>query len=151
MTEVYIFEIVLFMKPELLHHKNEIYSFLKNKLYIYEEIEFAIVHGSFLDTKNYNDIDIALYVNDTINNYIDYELNLETKVTLLKVLPCAIDIKILNEAPLAFKYNAIKNPEILFHRDKNNYCEFREITIRDYLDFSYCIKNYLRTAHEYRL
>ena len=126
--------------------KNQIMEYLKNMLFSRDEITFAYIHGSFLRSESFRDIDIALYCNSMPASPLDYELDLEVELSLAKKLPCDADVRILNGAPLSFKYSVIKDGNELFHKDLNLIADFKSITIRDYLDFSFHTKNYMREA-----
>jgi predicted nucleotidyltransferase len=57
-------------------HNRQTKSFLKNR----EEITFAYLFGSFVDDQTFNDVDIAIYVNDDgimekVFMRLDYRIN----------------------------------------------------------------------------
>ena len=55
-----------------------------------------------------------------------------------------VDVRILNGAPLSFKYNLIKDGIVLLSKDDDKRVDFEEKTIVLYLDFLPYRKLYLR-------
>lgn len=91
---------------------------LKNVLEQKEGIHFSFVHGSFLDTACFHDIDIAVYVDETMvpkEKAMDYEFDLSDELEGVVKLP--VDVKVMNYAPLAFQYHATAG-KILTCRDE---------------------------------
>jgi predicted nucleotidyltransferase len=121
-------------------------EYLRNTLVSRDEITFAYVHGSFLRGGSFRDVDIAIYCNPIPASLLDYELDLEVELSIAKMLPCSADVRILNGAPLSFKYSVLKDGTELFSKDLNVLADFKSITVRDYLDFSFHTKNYMREA-----
>jgi predicted nucleotidyltransferase len=86
--------------------KAEIIGILSQTLSQRNEILFAYLHGSFLESKTFQDIDVAVYLEETTKhdiNIIEYEIALSLLVE--KQLRMAADVKALNWAPLSFRYN----------------------------------------------
>lgn len=100
------------------------------------EVVFAFIHGSFTCRDDYRDIDIALYCDPVPSSPLQYELNLETELITAGLLPGEPDVRLLNGAPLAFRYHTVKSPLMIFSRDDERFCDFKEDAIRYYLDFS---------------
>ena len=46
-----------------------------------------------------------------------------------------LDVKILNSAPVAFKYGIIKNGSLLFSRNENKMIEYESGVISEYMDY----------------
>lgn len=95
--------------------KNSLNSIFKEK----EEVIFAYLYGSFLSASWFKDVDVAVFVDkkkvnrkDVLNYEIDLSLELE------KNLHLPVDVKILNYAPLSFKYEVTKG-EMIFTRDES--------------------------------
>lgn len=118
--------------------KNNLSSLLSNK----DEIIFAYIHGSFIDAYWFRDLDIAVYLdeNKLEKRALDYELSLS--VELEKALKLPVDIKILNYAPLSFRYKATKGEKI-FSRDEEIRYTFLEETWHCYLDFAPVEKEFM--------
>lgn len=115
--------------------KDEITQRLKKILLEEKEILFAYLHGSFLEENKFNDIDAALYIDDKIIaqiSVVDFEISLSLKIE--KIIKLPVDIKLLNKAPLAFKYQASCG-YLLFSRDETKKEEFLCKTWSEYFDF----------------
>jgi uncharacterized protein len=125
-------------------NKTKIIKDLSAALNAHKEMLFAIVHGSFVYIENFNDIDVAIYVNERLDSVLQYELNLEAELIMSGLFPKEIDIRVINKAPLYFQYNVIKNGNLLFSKNYDKYAEFKELIIRDYFDFQPYYKEYLK-------
>lgn len=108
----------------------------------------AYVHGSFVEKGPFRDIDVALYYHPAPEfNLLDRELDLE--VTLEEALIQAgfrvpVDVRILNLAPLSFRYRVIKEGDLLLARDDNCRVDFEVVTFSEYFDFAPFRAAYLR-------
>lgn len=115
--------------------KIEIKNILKEILEQKTEIIFTYIHGSFLLSLPFHDIDLAIFIDDSyINkkNSLDYELQLAIELELKIKYP--IDVKIINFAPLSFQYQITKG-NLLFSKDQKMLYNFIEKTWIKYLDF----------------
>jgi len=119
--------------------KKEIIDELTRLLREREEIIFAYLHGSFL-THDFRDIDIAIYLKKDEDVLYEVELGVE----LEKILKFPVDVRVLNSAPLTFKFKVIKDGLLLFSRDERIRSDFEALTISEYHDFSYFRKRYRR-------
>src|SRR3989338_10149445 len=71
------------------------------------EILFSYLHGSFIEDIKFNDIDVAIYVDENMvsrEKAMDYEFALSDELEDAVKLP--VDVKVINYAPLAFHYHA---------------------------------------------
>jgi hypothetical protein len=108
----------------------------------------AYVHGSFVEKGPFRDIDVALYYHPTPDfNLLDRELDLE--VALEEALIEAgfrmpVDVRIINRAPLSFRYRVIKDGELLLVRDDDRRVDFEVLTLSRYFDFAPFRAAYLR-------
>lgn len=117
------------------NQKEKIEETLKDLLQVKNDIIFTYIHGSFLLNLPFHDIDLAIFVNETAVNELsclDYEIQLSIELELVIKIP--IDIKIINFAPLPFKYNITKG-NLLFCKDNKLRLKFIETTWMDYFDF----------------
>lgn len=118
--------------------KEKITCFLKRR----EEVLFTYIYGSFTEG-GFRDIDIAVYLNDEEDS-LSYELTMEGK--LENAIGFPTDVRILNHAPLSFRFNVIKNGFLLFSRNENIRCDFESLSIVEYHDFDYFLNIYRREA-----
>ena len=102
-----------------------------------EEIVFACLHGSFLEPHGFRDVDIGVWVVPERvpgERAFDYELDLSLWLEQRSPQPVPMDVKVLNYAPLGFRYAASSGTPLLL-RDLKAWYTFREETWRDYWDF----------------
>ncbi|MDV3104102.1 nucleotidyltransferase domain-containing protein [Thermococcus waiotapuensis] len=121
--------------------KEEIIKELREALIKKGEILFAYLHDSFLEEGPFRDIDVGIYIRGTADRF--YEMELEEELSRLVKFP--VDVRILNDAPVAFRFRAIGG-KLLFSRDERARCRFEEITMAEYHDYSYHLELYRREA-----
>ena len=126
----------------MLKSKEAIISILKQELQKHEEIGFAYLHGSFTEKDTFRDIDVAVFLKELPESKLDYELQLESQ--LIQMIGRIVDVRILNDAPLSFRYHVIKNGVPLIIKDDNVRVEFQEITLSRYFDFAFFRTMYLK-------
>lgn len=107
-----------------------------------KEIVFAYIHGSFLEG-DFRDVDIAVYLKGEENS-LPYELSMER--TIEDAIGFPADVRILNHAPLSFRFNVIKNGLLLFSRNERIRCDFESLSIVEYHEFDYFRSIYRREA-----
>jgi Nucleotidyltransferase domain. len=108
------------------------------------EIVFAYLHGSFLEG-NFRDIDVAVYLTEiSKREALQYELHLEDE--LGEFIGFLTDVRVLNYAPLSFKFSVIKNKILLFSQDEGVRCDFECLTIVEYHDFDFLRSIYRKEA-----
>lgn len=85
-----------------------------------EEVVFAYLYGSFLDSPCFRDIDIGVYVSDIKKeNVSDYELELSRKLAAVVGFSFDVfEVKVLNFAPYSFLNNIFSRGEVLLSRDE---------------------------------
>ena len=119
-------------KEEKEELKNQIISTFSQK----ESIVFAYLFGStvtqFLTPMS--DIDIAVYLNTNVNISEERLGLIGDLMTTLKT--DAIDLVILNSAPLTLKARIIINKEILIDKSPFLRHSFESLVMRQYYDFS---------------
>ncbi|OGF67200.1 MAG: hypothetical protein A2Y62_09420 [Candidatus Fischerbacteria bacterium RBG_13_37_8] len=109
-----------------------------------EEILFAYLHGSFMQGQSYNDIDIALFLDEDKTAYIDQvDYGINASIELEKKLRKTIDVKVLNGASLSFRYHATGG-KLLFSKNELLREEFLCRTWMDYFDFQPFAIKYLK-------
>ncbi|PUA34191.1 MAG: hypothetical protein B9J98_00945 [Candidatus Terraquivivens tikiterensis] len=94
-------------------------------------IVFAYLHGGFLERPFFRDVDIAVWVSDPEKAFeytVDLSASLETK------LGFPVDLHVLNEAPLPFKYHVFARGKLLFSRDEWLRATVVDENMRKYLD-----------------
>ncbi|MBI5563023.1 MAG: nucleotidyltransferase domain-containing protein [Deltaproteobacteria bacterium] len=100
---------------------------------------FAYVYGSFIEGggAGFNDIDVAVCLDDSTagkDSLLDRQLDLS--VTLGRQLGrYEVDCRVLNNAPLSFRFFAVNGGEPVFSRDEARRIEFEVRTRSLYYDF----------------
>ena len=106
-----------------------------------EHILFAYLFGSFVTSESFQDIDIAVYVRDGARS-VALELDIERDIE--NALQMQVDVRIINNAPLSFIYNVLKNKILAVDRDKAFRADFEGLIYKEYFDYLHLRKEYLR-------
>jgi hypothetical protein len=108
---------------------------LKSFLAGREEIVFAYLHGSFVQGEEFQDVDVAVFLaGGSARSTDDVEYEISLSLQLEKELGLPVDIKILNNAPLSFRYHASRGT-LLLTRDESVRENFLNRTWSEYFDF----------------
>jgi predicted nucleotidyltransferase len=124
--------------------KEEIIAHIRCFLEKLPDLLFAYVHGSFITDEKFRDIDVAIYLKAAPLSQLQMEIELETE--LANIDKCPVDVEILNDAPLSFRYNVIKHGKPLVVIDDDARSDFEESTFSHYFDFAPYRKLYLKEA-----
>jgi hypothetical protein len=108
------------------------------------DLSFAYLHGSFLTRDRFRDIDIALHLKKVPSSTVQAELDIETELIEAVGGVYPVDVRILNTAPVSFRYSVIKNGEPVWVADEEARTVFVETTLSRYFDFAPFHKRYLR-------
>ena len=108
------------------------------------EIVLALLHGSFPKGGAYRDIDVAVWLGSSrLSRDERFRYALDLSVQLHLRLGRPIDVRVLDDAPLAFRYHALQGRPLVA-RDEGFLDELRARTWDDYLDFKPFARQYLR-------
>jgi len=103
---------------------------LKNHL----EIVFALLYGSAMEGGAFHDMDVGIYVDRTsIAPSNDLDCMLALSEELSHDMPYQVDVRVINDAPLAFRYNVSRGQELIVNDFEALAC-FRESVLDDYFD-----------------
>lgn len=117
----------------------KISDFLKIKQYII----FAYLFGSFVSQDTFSDIDIGIFItNSQYKSPLDIELDLE--IELQNIVHIPVDVRVLNNAPLSFVYNVLKNMVVVVDKNKTLRADFEGLIYKKYFDFKHLRDEYLR-------
>ena len=111
--------------------KIKIIDFLRERLGSINEILFAYVHGGFVERNLFRDVDLAVWIRSEEKAFyytVDFSAKLEVEVGI------PIDIHVLNEAPLPFKYHVLTQGKLLFSKDEKLRFRVIDETVRKYID-----------------
>jgi len=133
-------------RPRLLtpEEKEQLARRLEQQLTGHPGVIFAYLHGSFVDEVRFRDLDVAVYLMPGVidpRRLRDYEA--EVAMELETQLRVPVDVRILNDAPLAFRHHVLKG-RLLLVRDADLLDEFRARTWDEYFDFAPLARSYLR-------
>jgi len=125
--------------------RSRIAAELKRRLEDRPEIVFAYLHGSFTSPGPYRDVDVAVWVDPAREPDHGTRYALDLALWLERGLGPRVDVQVLNDAPLAFRYHALAG-RLLFTRDDEFLDELRARTWDEYFDFEPFARQYLRDA-----
>ncbi len=98
-----------------------------------KSILFAYLFGSFTDELlPFHDIDLGIYFVGNNRLWMSREA-LELAIILEKKLVFPVDVRVVNNAPVAFLYNVMQG-KLIYEKDENIRCQVMENTVRQYLD-----------------
>ena len=122
------------------HLREKLIKTLSNR----PEIIFAILYGSAAEDRPFRDVDIGLYVDRALlseKDELGFALDLES--ALKKEVDHPVDVRIINDAPLPFRYNVSRGLPLVAN-DREALARFLERTWDDYLDFQPIALRYLQ-------
>ncbi len=109
-------------------------------------LRFAALFGSATDGSHFRDVDIALFVDRAvIPGDLDFRIEVEWGVRLTRLAGIDVDIRVVNDAPVALRYNVTKGEPVV-ERDPDAWPTFREQTWTEYLDMLPFFEAYFREA-----
>lgn len=105
-------------------------------------IVFAYIHGSFTERGSFRDIDIAVYSARPVK-----ELDLESDMsyTLTDKTGYPVDVRIINNAPVAFQMEVLRKGRLILSRDEEVRTGFIENVSSKYREYSH-FRNILLSA-----
>jgi predicted nucleotidyltransferase len=104
------------------------------------DVAFVNLHGPFAAGGPFHDVDIAVYRDDVRAEEISpraMELSSRAEAALSRQLeadPPPVDVRALNEAPLGFRYQALRGGRLLRSRNEPLRVEWVARTVGRYLD-----------------
>lgn len=113
--------------------KKKIKSILKRELSRHKEIIFAYLHGSFLLPVPCGDIDIAVYLEETVLTQKHWEYEAMLAMLLDHLVGIPVDVLTLNCAPVTLRYHASCG-KVLLSKNEPARFTFLEETWREYFD-----------------
>lgn len=133
------------LSPE---ERSSILAGVSRELSAHAEILFAYAYGSFLDESPFRDLDLAVYVDreQACTPPFHYEDALATALTRQLELSFPVDMRVLNETPVSFRYRVIRG-RLLFERDPDARIDLVVHTLARYFDSNPFLYHYLKDAH----
>ncbi len=109
-----------------------------------QELLFAILYGSAATEERFRDLDIAVFVRRDavpVESELDFAFSLADE--LEKVAGMPVDVRVVNDAPLPFRFN-VRQGQPLLIRDEEAYYAFVERAWDEWLDFEPVAMQYVR-------
>jgi len=116
------------------NEKAKIITIISNFLNENKNIEFAYIHGSFVNANYFRDIDIGVFIGEECIQELEKGLENNLSIKLTEMLNYECDIKIINDSPIQFQYAVLKGKRI-FCRNREVLVRFKEQIYLKYLDF----------------
>ncbi|GAB4533014.1 MAG: nucleotidyltransferase domain-containing protein [Anaerolineae bacterium] len=117
---------------------------LVRRLHKRPEIRFAILYGSAAEGRPFRDLDIGLWLDRAsvpASSDLDYAFALANE--LEQVTPCSVDVRVINDAPLAFRHNVSRGIPLVIN-NREAYFHFLERTWDEFFDFKPVAMQYLK-------
>jgi predicted nucleotidyltransferase len=109
---------------------------------------FAYVHGSFLQDRPFHDLDVAVYLDpgdERERPMFSADLASALENAMSPEIRVPVDVRILNQAPLGFRYQVFRG-RLLFSRDDALRTQLVEQTVARYLDLKPLRQHALKEA-----
>ena len=137
---------ILFMNKIIKHtitkrEKEKITKTISSHLQKHKEIFAAYLFGSYVTGQPFGDIDLGILVRNEPENLLEYEFELEIKLEAL--VKFAVDVRVLNKAPVSFVQNVIRHGQIIIDSKPNTRSDFESYILRKYFDFAPFRRRYL--------
>ena len=107
------------------------------------EIRFALLYGSAAEGTSFRDLDIAVYVErKSVPPARDWAYAFALADDISSVVPYPVDVSVINDAPLPFRYNVSRGIPLVAN-DDDALGVFLERTWDEFLDFRPVAMRYL--------
>jgi hypothetical protein len=97
-------------------------------------VAFAYLYGSFVESQPVHDIDVGVYLRSVSGDRVTVTA-LDLAQRLSEKARIAVDVRILNVAPVSFLYHVLRG-QLIFCRDEELLAEVMERTVSRYLDIA---------------
>ena len=113
--------------------RNKLILVIKDLLFSMDILLFAYVHGSFVKSSRFRDIDIAAFT----EGKTDFIFESDLSARLTKDVGFVVEVKMINEAPLPFQMAVIRDGALLFSRDEKIRADFIESIGKRYREYAH--------------
>jgi predicted nucleotidyltransferase len=108
------------------------------------EVSSACLHGSFAAGGPFRDVDVAVWLEPAaLGESGGWQYASTLAQDLERATGVPVDVQVLNDAPLGFRYHALRGEPLLV-RDWDFFDDLRARTWDDYFDFRPFARQYLR-------
>ena len=116
------------------NEKTKIITTVSNFLNENRNIDFAYIHGSFVNANYFRDIDIGVFIREDCIQELEKGLENNLSIKLTEILNYECDIKIINNSPIQFQYAVLKGRQI-YCNNRESLVRFKEQIFLKYVDF----------------
>jgi len=106
---------------------------IKDRLLQEPDILFAYLHGSFLTEESFRDIDIGVLT--CVPKGLSFESDLSFELS--KALGYDIDVRVINDAPVAFQMAVLRDGRLLLSQNDDVRADFIEKVGRRYRGYAH--------------
>ena len=106
-------------------------------------VVFAYVHGSFIGTLPFHDIDVGVYLSSAASDQTRQAVDVADRLSRRVGYP--VDVRVLNAAPLPFVFRTLQG-DLLVSHDDDCLADVLERTGRRYLDLAPVLRRATREA-----
>ena len=96
------------------------------------DVEFAWLHGSFVTGGGFRDIDVGVHLTPAAGGR-PWQ-GVELALRLVCAVPFPVDVRVLNDAPVAFLFHVFRAGRPLICRADERMADLMERTLRVYFD-----------------
>jgi len=114
--------------------KKQIIRRIKDHFLDKDDVVFAYLHGSFIESRGFKDIDIGIFVKNPVHE-IELESDLSYELTDKTGYP--VEVRIINNASIAFQMAVLRKGRLLLSRADDVRTDFIENTSRRYREYSH--------------
>jgi len=102
----------------------------------FPDVEAAYVFGSFLERRDFRDIDVALLVSEKLSSYnaLKLAMHIGSELDFGIKIGHDFDVRVLNNAHPEFQYEVVKTGVAVFSRDEQERFDYEADVISTYLD-----------------
>jgi predicted nucleotidyltransferase len=123
--------------------QNDFRQRLMAHLHDHPEAHFAILFGSAVEGEHFRDLDVGVWVDRAlVPAERDWDYAFDLADALESAVQCPVDVRVINDAPLPFRYNVSRGVPLVVH-DPEAFYTFLERTWDDWLDFKPIAMRYL--------
>jgi len=123
--------------------REQVVRALAEALHSQIDVVFAYLHGSFATRGPFHDVDVAVFLDDAAVGATVRVLDLADRLTHVTGYP--VDVRVLNDAPLAFQFRALQG-RLLVVGHEERLAKVMERVGRLYLDIAPVLRHATREA-----
>ena len=131
------------VKPE---EREQLIKKITDRLLLKKDIVFAYIHGSFLTSESFRDIDIGIFVSTAKDFIFESDISYE----LSSALGYEVEVRIINNAPAAFQMSVLRDGKVLFSRDEALRSDFIENVGRKYRDYAHFRNIFMEAVSDHK-